>query len=120
MYIRYQENRAVLKKGMAEFGFKELVPEKYAGHIITCFYYPKHQNFSFEKFYKKLSDMGSYLHDIQPLQFCSDQVIYPGKVTDASCFRIGNIGDLTVGDMHHLLDCIKQVLEEMGLSLPVV
>jgi len=102
---RYKDNRTVLKEGMAKFGFKELVPEKYAGHIITCFYYPKNPNFSFEKFYKKLSDI--------------DQVIYPGKVTDASCFRIGNIGDLTVGDMHHLLDCIKQVLGEMGVSLPV-
>merc|ERR1711892_115846 len=102
---RYKDNRAVLKKGMAEFGFKELVPEKHAGHIITCFYYPKHPNFSFETFYKKLSDI--------------DQVIYPGKVTDASCFRIGNIGDVTVGDMKHLLGCIKQVLEEMGVSLPV-
>ena len=43
---------------MASLGFKELVPEKFAGHIITCFYYPKHENFSFEKFYKKLSDIG--------------------------------------------------------------
>ena len=46
---------------MAKFGFKELVPEKYAGHIITCFYYPKHPNFSFEMFYKKLSDIGKTL-----------------------------------------------------------
>ena len=55
---RYKDNRAVLKKGMAEMGFQELVPEQYAGHIITCFYYPKHPNFSFEKFYQKLSDIG--------------------------------------------------------------
>jgi 2-aminoethylphosphonate-pyruvate transaminase len=58
---RYKDNRAVLKKGMAEFGFKELVPEKHAGHIITCFYYPKHPKFSFETFYQKLSDIGWYL-----------------------------------------------------------
>jgi len=103
---RYKDNREVLKKGMAEFGFKELVPEKHAGHIITCFYYPKHPNFSFEKFYQQLSDL--------------DQVIYPGKVTDAACFRIGNIGDLRVEDMNHLLDCIKQVLGNMGIDVPVV
>jgi len=102
---RYKDNRAVLKKGMAEFGFKELVPEMYAGHIITCFYYPKHPNFSFEKFYQKLSDI--------------DQVIYPGKVTDAACFRIGNIGDVTMEDMSHLLACIKKVLNEMGIAVPV-
>lgn len=57
---RYKENRAVLKSGMAEMGFKELVPEEFAGHIITCFFYPKHENFSFETFYKKLSDIGNY------------------------------------------------------------
>ena len=43
---------------MAELGFKELVPEENAGHIITCFYYPRDPNFSFEKFYRKLSDIG--------------------------------------------------------------
>ena len=43
---------------MAELGFKELVPEENAGHIITCFYYPIDPNFSFEKFYRKLSDIG--------------------------------------------------------------
>lgn len=58
---RYKDNRSVLKKGMAEMGFAELVPEHYAGHIITCFYYPKHPNFSFEKFYQKLSDIGGSL-----------------------------------------------------------
>ena len=61
---KYKENRAVLKNGMAEMGFKELVPEQYAGHIITCFYYPKHFNFSFEKFYQKLSDIGMILLSI--------------------------------------------------------
>ena len=57
---RYKDNRAVLKTGMAEMGFKELVPEEFAGHIITCFFYPNHENFSFEAFYKKLSDIGNY------------------------------------------------------------
>lgn len=49
----------------------------------------------------------------------SDQVIYPGKVTEAPCFRIGNIGNLTVKDMQHLLHCIKIVLAEMAIPLPV-
>jgi len=102
---RYKENRAVLKEGMARMGFKELVPEQHAGHIITCFFYPKHKNFSFETFYQKLSDL--------------DQVIYPGKVTEAPCFRIGNIGDVNTQDMKHLLDCIKSVLGDMEIPIPV-
>jgi len=103
---RYKDNRGVLKNGMAQMGFKELVPEQFAGHIITCFYYPQHSNFSFETFYQKLSDI--------------DQVIYPGKVTDAPCFRIGNIGHLTTQDMEHLLVCIKKVLDDMGVPIPII
>ncbi len=50
--------------------------------------------------------------------FVIDQVIYPGKVTDAETFRIGNIGDLTPEDMTHLIKCIKEVCVEMGVKLP--
>lgn len=49
----------------------------------------------------------------------SDQVIYPGKVTDADTFRIGNIGHLFPDDIRHLIQCIVQVLEEMGVKTPV-
>ena len=45
--------------------------------------------------------------------------IDPGKVTDAPCFRIGNIGNLTVEDMEHLLRCIKTVLADMDIPVPV-
>ena len=51
--------------------------------------------------------------------FFLDQVIYPGKVTDASCFRIGNIGNLEAGDMATLLIHIQDVLAEMGIPTPV-
>jgi 2-aminoethylphosphonate-pyruvate transaminase len=46
-------------------------------------------------------------------------VIYPGKVTDADTFRIGNIGNLFPADMRHLIQCIGQVLQEMGVQTPV-
>lgn len=109
---------------MAQMGFKELVPEQFAGHIITCFYYPQHSNFSFETFYQKLSDIGTSwswgrcYYNFQSI--FSDQVIYPGKVTDAPCFRIGNIGHLTTQDMEHLLVCIKKVLGDMGVPIPII
>lgn len=48
-----------------------------------------------------------------------DQVIYPGKVTDAPCFRIGNIGNLNKTDMEHLLTCIRTVITDMQIPLPV-
>lgn len=102
---RYKNNREILKTGMAKFGFRELVPESQAGHIITCYFYPIHHNFNFEAFYTALADRG--------------HVIYPGKVTDAACFRIGNIGSLEAEDMRALLETIREVLEAMGVPVPV-
>ena len=46
-------------------------------------------------------------------------MIYPGKVTDAPCFRIGNIGDLAPSDMEHLLTCVRTVLADMEVPTPV-
>lgn len=48
-----------------------------------------------------------------------DQVIYPGKVTDADTFRIGNIGHLFPADMSHLIKCIEEVFAEMEIPLPL-
>ena len=49
-----------------------------------------------------------------------DQVIYPGKVTDAETFRIGNIGQLFPKDLDHLIKCICEVLTEMDVPMPIV
>ena len=96
---RYGSNHEVLVSGMREMGFVEYVPTELQGHIITSFLYPDHPNFEFERFYSLLNDRGF--------------VIYPGKVTDAECFRIGNIGHLFADDMQSLLIAIKGVMCEM-------
>jgi len=41
-------------------------------------------------------------------------VIYPGKLTKANCFRIGNIGRLKKQDILALLHAIEEVKKEMG------
>ena len=53
------------------------------------------------------------------LSYVAGQIIYPGKLTNANCFRIGNIGDLYPSDMKHLLKCIAKVLDAMGVPIPV-
>ena len=40
-------------------------------------------------------------------------VIYPGKVSNADCFRIGHIGRLFPDDTQRLVDAITQVCKEM-------
>ena len=39
------------------------------------------------------------------------------KVSNADCFRIGNIGRLFESDMQALLVTVRQTLEQMGLPL---
>ncbi|EDO36761.1 predicted protein [Nematostella vectensis] len=103
---RYMENRHILHDGMRKLGFKEFLDDTHEGYIITSFFYPKHPNFDFTQFYKHLS--------------AKDQVIYPGKVTEADCFRIGNIGHLFPKDMEHLLKCIEEVLADMDIPTPIM
>ena len=99
---RYEENYRTLVTGMRSFGFVEYVDPELQGYIITSFRYPEDVNFQFEKFYDLLNEAGF--------------VIYPGKVSDADCFRIGNIGRINKGDVEGLLEAIKDALAKMGVS----
>ncbi|WP_454009519.1 2-aminoethylphosphonate--pyruvate transaminase [Aeromonas sp. Marseille-Q7275] len=86
---RYGENQRTLVAGMAELGFAPLLPEKWQSPIITAFYSPAHPDYRFVDFYQRLKAQGF--------------VIYPGKVSQADCFRIGNIGDVTPERVRELL-----------------
>lgn len=99
---RYHKNYEVLVAGMRKLGFKEYLPIDMQGNIITSFRYPE-DKFDFETFYTKLNDRG--------------YVIYPGKVSNADCFRIGTIGRLFESDMRAVLAAISEVIDEMGLKL---
>lgn len=100
---RYKKNYETLVAGMRKLGFKEYVPTKFQGYIITSFLYPEHPNFSFERFYSLLNE--------------KNQVIYPGKLSKVDCFRIGNIGRIFEEDIKILLLVIEEVLEEMKIKL---
>jgi 2-aminoethylphosphonate-pyruvate transaminase len=100
---RYRSNYETLLSGMRAMGFKEYLRPEYQGYIITSFLYPNHANFSFEEFYRRLNE--------------KDCVIYPGKVSNAECFRIGNIGRIFETDVHNLLAAIRRTLAEMKVKL---
>lgn len=97
---RYQENHQIIASGLKELGFKEYLSRELQGYIITSFRYPENPKFIFKEFYQKLNERGL--------------VIYPGKVGDADCFRIGNIGRIFAEDMRALLLAVKEVKQEMG------
>lgn len=102
---RYAKNRDILREGMTKLGFQELLDPSVAGYIITSYRYPQDANFNFPEFYNRLND--------------KDFVIYPGKVLDIDCFRIGTIGDLHPQDMKDLLVAVQEVCQDMGIKLPV-
>jgi 2-aminoethylphosphonate-pyruvate transaminase len=45
-------------------------------------------------------------------------VIYPGKLSDSDCFRIGTIGHIFRQDILGLLGAIEESLGEMGICPP--
>ncbi len=102
---RYHENYKIALSAMQAMGFKPYLDESLRGYIITSFNYPDHPNFNFKEFYERLSDKG--------------HVIYPGKLTDADCFRIGHIGRLGAGDVASLMAAVAETLNELDIRMPV-
>jgi 2-aminoethylphosphonate-pyruvate transaminase len=100
---RYRENRRTLSAGMRAMGFREYLAPEDQGYIITSFRYPDHPRFSFEEFYQQLSE--------------KNFVIYPGKVGDADCFRMGSIGRIFPSDIEDLLAAVGAVLARMNVNL---
>ncbi len=98
-FTRYASSNAYLRKEMQAIGFKSYIDEAHQSPIITSYFYP-HQNFDFVAFYEAIKQKGF--------------VLYPGKLTDANTFRIGNIGDIHLSDMEQLVRAIK---EYMGVQV---
>ena len=92
-HVRYCENHRVLVEGMRALGYKTLLPDEQQSPVITSFYYPS-ADFNFKDFYLKLKAKGF--------------VIYPGKISQADTFRIGNIGDVHPTDFMKLIETIKE------------
>lgn len=99
---RYRRNFETLVRGMREIGFEEYLAPERQGYIITSFRYPTDPRFEFDEFHRRLADRG--------------MIIYPGKVSDAACFRIGTVGRLFEADILRLLSAIREVLGEMGVA----
>ena len=93
-YSRYCENQKILTEGMAELGFTALLPDRLQSPIITSFLYPR-ADFDFNAFYKLAKARGF--------------VLYPGKISQADTFRIGNIGEVYPRDIRRLLTVIRDI-----------
>jgi 2-aminoethylphosphonate-pyruvate transaminase len=90
-YRRYCENHKILVSGMRDNGFQTLLPDNLQSPIITSFLYPS-ADFNFNDFYESCKSEGF--------------VLYPGKISQADTFRIGNIGEVYPADIEHLIGII--------------
>lgn len=95
-FERFQRNQQTLVEGMHKLGFQTLLSEDLQSPIITSFLFPDSSVFSFDEFYVRMKQEGF--------------VIYPGKITAAPTFRIGNIGDVHLEDIHRLLQGVENQL----------
>ncbi|NLS12967.1 2-aminoethylphosphonate--pyruvate transaminase [Vibrio sp. SM6] len=100
---RYETNQKRLVDGMRALGFAPLLAEDKHSPIITSFYSPISEQFQFKTFYNALKQQGF--------------VIYPGKVSHADCFRIGNIGEVYLDDIERLLIAIENAMYWRAPSL---
>jgi len=95
---RYKTNQEALYGVMEGLGFVRYL-KKDQGYIITSYRYPTDPNWNFNTFYSSLNAKGF--------------VIYPGKVGDADCFRIGHIGRIFPEDTEKLGKAIAEVCKDM-------
>lgn len=90
---RYRNNQRLLVTELAALGIQAYVPQEFQSPIITSFIYPNADYFSFNEMYSFIKERG--------------YAIYPGKVTAADTFRIGNIGEIYEEDIHALVSIMK-------------
>jgi 2-aminoethylphosphonate-pyruvate transaminase len=92
---RYQENHRLLVEGMRSLGFQTLLSDEVQSPIITSFLYPE-RDFNFPDFYQQAKQRGF--------------VLYPGKISKADTFRIGNIGDICPDDIKRLIAVLSDFI----------
>ena len=81
---------------MRELGFEPLLDASVQSPIITSFLYPKECDFTFGELYEAIKADG--------------YVLYPGKISKADTFRVGNIGDVYRKDIEGLLQAVKKFI----------
>ena len=95
---RYLENNRELIRRMEAMGIHPYIDAEHQGPIITTFFYPEGKKFSFDEMYRYIKERG--------------YAIYPGKVTDADTFRIGNIGEIYLEDIDRVCDILEEFLKK--------
>ena len=98
-HARYEKNQRLVAQKLGELGFKTYLDPSVQGPIITTFLYPADAKYTFNQMYEYIKARG--------------YVLYPGKVTEAETFRVGNIGEIYPEDIEKLGEIMAQFLKEV-------
>lgn len=99
-HARYAENNRMLIKKMEALGFRTYIPKQLQGPFITTFFYLENAAFTFGEMYAYIKERG--------------YAIYPGKLTDAETFRLGNIGEIYPDDVEKIAGIFESFLNRKG------
>ncbi len=99
---RYRSNWRRLVDGLRQRGFSTFLDDDHASPIIATFHDPDDPAYDFLKFYEAMERRGF--------------VIFPGRLTAASTFRIGVMGDLTDGDISMIINAVADSMAELGVT----
>ena len=104
-WARHQRVWEALHKGLAELGFKDIIPKEMQSKLVISVKYPDDPNWDFTKVHDYLYDNGF--------------TIYPGKVSDLSTFRLCSLGTIDVPDIEAFFVALKEALEKFNIQIPV-
>jgi 2-aminoethylphosphonate-pyruvate transaminase len=91
---RYEMLYEKIHDELVKLGFKPVISKEFHSKILTSFYYPSIESFSFK-----------HMHDY----FYSNGItLYPGKIGEIDSFRVSNLGDLNIEDIDYFLDLMKE------------
>lgn len=104
-WARHQRVWEALHKGLAELGFKDLIPRELQSKLVISVKYPDDPNWDFTKVHDYLYENGF--------------TIYPGKVSDLPTFRLCSLGTIDVPDIEDFFVAMRKALEVNHIQIPV-
>lgn len=94
-----------IHKGLAEFGFRDVIRREWQSGLVVSVLYPDDPNWDFMK-----------VHD-----YCYEHgfTIYPGKISTTNTFRLCALGAIDTNDIEDFFVIMKDALEYYDISIPV-
>ncbi|NLU23155.1 MAG: 2-aminoethylphosphonate--pyruvate transaminase [Clostridiales bacterium] len=93
-----------IHEGLAELGFRDVIPRELQSGLVVSVRYPDDPNWSFEK-----------VHD-----YCYEHgfTIYPGKISTTNTFRLCALGAIDEEDIHDFFRVFREALHTYKIQIP--